>query len=110
MIFVLYKLSMYDNLQGVWSEEDSCVSALSMDLDNLISAQHPLEQVLERTATCLGKRGSQVSQGGGEGEGEEEGDTGSEMDDGEEDDDDDDAYYGEDIDADAMDVGPSQAR
>ena len=77
-----------------------------MDLDNLISAQHPLEQVLERTATCLGKRGSQVSQGK---EGEEEGDTGSEMDNGEEDDDDDDAYYGEDIDADAMDVGPSQA-
>ena len=90
--------------QGVWSEEDSCVSALSADLDNLISAQHPLEQVLERTAACLGKKESQISHE--EREGEE--DTGSETDDGE--DEDDDAYYGEDIDVDAMDVGPSQAR
>ena len=87
------------------------MSALSADLDNLISPQHPLEQVLERTAACLTK--SSVS-----GQGEEKGDTGSEgMDDGEEDDeeeedeDDDDAYYGEDIDVDAMDVGPPpQAR
>ena len=93
------------------------MSALSADLDNLISPQHPLEQVLERTAACLTK--SSVSgQGEGGAEGEEKGDTGSErMDDGEEDDeeeedeDDDDAYYGEDIDADAMDVGPPpQAR
>ena len=92
------------------------MSALSADLDNLISPQHPLEQVLERTAACLANSASVSGQGGAEGE--EKGDTGSEgMDDGEEDDeeeeddDDDDAYYGEDIDADAMDVGPPpQAR
>lgn len=47
--------------------------------------------------------------GGGEEEEEEgEGDTGSEMDDGE--DEDDDAYYGEDIDVAAMDIGPAQTR
>ena len=77
-------------------------------MDSLISTKHSLEQVLEKTATCLGKRESQQGGGshGGEGEGE---DTGSDMDDDLEEDDDD-AYYGEDIDVAAMDVGPSQAR
>lgn len=85
------------------------MSALSADLDNLISAQYQLEQVLERTATCLAKRGRSPVAGHGGGEEEEEGDTGSEgMDDDEEDDDD--AYYGEDIDVDAMDVGPSKTK
>ena len=101
------------NLQCVWSEEEHCVSILSADLDNLISPQHSLEQVLERTATCLGRRESR----GGGGEiggsshvGEEEGDSCSDIDDDDDDDDDDsDAYYGEDIDVAAMDVGPSQA-
>jgi hypothetical protein len=74
-----------------------------------VSAQHTLEQVLERTAACLAAaRGQATVEGSGEAEEEEEGEgTESEgMDDGEEDDDEsDDAYYGEDIDVVAMDVG-----
>ena len=92
------------------------MSSLSADLDNLVSAQHSLDQVLERTAVCLaaGNGRSQAAVEGLEGEEEEEGEgTESEgMDnDGDDDDDDDDGdYYGEDIDVDAMDVGPSQAQ
>lgn len=89
------------------------MSSLSADLDNLVSAQYPLDQVLERTAVCLaagngrgGRNQAAVKGSGGEGES-----TGSEgMDDDGDDDDDDDDYYGEDIDVDAMDVGPSQAQ
>lgn len=94
------------------------MSSLSADLDNLVSAQHSLDQVLERTAVCLaagnGRSQAAVEESEGEEEEEEEGEgTGSEgMDnDGDDDDDDDDGdYYGEDIDVDAMDVGPSQAQ
>ena len=89
------------------------MSSLSADLDNLVSAQHSLNQVLERTAVCLaaGNGRSQAAVEGSEGEEEGEG-TGSEGmdDDGDDDDNDDDDYYGEDIDVDAMDVGPSQAQ
>ena len=90
------------------------MSSLSADLDNLVSAQHPLDQVLERTAVCLaagngrgGRSQAAIEGSGGEEEGES---TGSEGMDDDGDDDDDDDYYGEDVDVDAMDVGPSQAQ
>ena len=87
------------------------MSSLSADLDNLVSAQHPLDQVLERTAVCLaaGNERGGTSQAAVEGSGEGES-TGSEGMDDDGDDDDDDDYYGEDVDVDAMDVGPSQAQ
>ena len=101
--------------QGVWSEDDSCIASLSVDLDNIISPQLPLHTVLERVATCLGKaqRGENgSSNGGGSGRGEGEGEEESDMDDGDDDDDDDDddGYYGDDIDAMAMDDEPSHSR
>lgn len=104
-------------MQSVWSEEDRCVASLSEDMDNLISAHHPLDHVLEKTAMCLGKKSEGVGNGGHAGRGkgkedgnEEEDDEGEEESDMEEDDDDDDCYYGEDIDAAAVDDQPSHTR
>ena len=110
-------------MQGVWSDEDDCIASLSVDLDNMISPQLPLGNVLDRVATCLGKaqreKGSSGDGGRGKGTEEEEeemegeGDGGSDMDDDDDDDDDnddDDGYYGDDIDADVMDDQPSHSR
>ena len=73
---------MYEQ-QGVWSDEDSCISLLSADMDTLSSPSHSLTQVLDKTAACLGA--------GGDSEGEDdEDDVASESDE-----DDFDMYYGE---------------
>ena len=77
----------------------------------MISASLPLNSVLEKVATCLGKRkesGASCDKDGVkvEEEEEEEGDGDSDMDD---DDDDDDCYYGEDIDVAVMDDQPSHS-
>lgn len=72
--------------QGIWSDEDSCISLLSADMDTLSSPSHSLTQVLDKTASCLGA--------GQDSEGEDdEGDVASESDD-----DDFDMYYGEEPD------------
>lgn len=108
----------------MWSEEDSCVASLSVDLDNLISPQLPLHSVLEKVANCLekaqrrekgGRNGGERERGNGESEEEEDSDMddGDNDDDEEEEDDDDDGYYGDDIDADTamvMDDEPCHSR
>ena len=113
----------------MWSEEDSCIASLSVDLDNMVSPQLSLHSVLERVATCLEKaqrREKGRSNGGGGERGKEEGEEEeeSDMDDGdndeEEEEDDDDGYYGDDIDDDgyygdidadtAVDDEPSHSR
>lgn len=73
-------------MQGLWSEEDSCISLLSADMDNLSSPSHTLTQVLDKAASCLGAGDDADS----EGEDDDDVGTGSESDD-----DDFDMYYGE---------------
>lgn len=102
------------SLQGVWSNNDSCVAALSADLDQFISPRLTLGGVLEKVATCLGRREEMQASSGGGGKtvDDEDGEDGESDDNEEEEDDedyDDDCYYSDDIDAAVMDDQPSQS-
>ena len=77
--------------QGVWSEEENCISQLSVDMDYLNSPQRTFTDVLERAAHCVAKASSIEEE---EEEEERMSDSGSESDD------DFDAYYGADEDPD----------
>ena len=44
--------------QGVWSEEENCISQLSLDMDYLSSPQRTFTDVLERAASCVAKASS----------------------------------------------------
>ena len=78
--------------QGVWSEEENCISQLSVDMDYLNSPQRTFTDVLERAAHCVAKASSI--------EEEEEEEEERMSDSGSESDDDFDAYYGADEDPD----------
>ncbi|XP_064393657.1 ubiquitin-conjugating enzyme E2Q-like protein 1 isoform X2 [Halichondria panicea] len=41
------------HMTGVWSDNDSCIPLLSVEMDYLSSASRSLTQVLERAASCL---------------------------------------------------------
>ena len=75
--------------QGVWSEEENCISQLLVDMDYLNSPQRTFTDVLERAAHCVAKASSMEQE-----EEERMSDSGSESDD------DFDAYYGADEDPD----------
>ena len=76
----------------------------------MISPHLPLERVLDKVATCLGKSREESADGSG-GREEEEGEESEGESDGDSDVDvDDDCYYGDDIDVDAMDDQPSHSR
>ena len=77
--------------QGVWSEEENCISKLSVDMDYLNSPQRTFTDVLERAAHCVAKASSIEEE---EEEEERMSDSGSESDDNF------DAYYGVDEDPD----------
>lgn len=89
LVHVVSSQQLSNITQGVWSEEDSCVSQLAVDMEYLSSPQRMLEDVLERAANCVTKSGVRV----GEEEGSE-GDGGEESEEEMEDDFDD--YYGMD--------------
>ena len=80
--------------QGVWSEEENCISQLSLDMDYLSSPQRTFTDVLERAASCVAKASSKEE----EEEEEEEEERMSNSDNVS--DDDFDAYYGVDEDPD----------
>ena len=77
--------------QGVWSEEENCISQLSLDMDYLSSPQRRFTDVLERAASCVAKASSKEEE-------EEEEKRVSNSDNVS--DDDFDAYYGVDEDPD----------
>ena len=77
--------------QGVWSEEEHCISQLSLDMDYLSSPQRTFTAVLERAASCVAKASTKEEE-----EEEEERMSNSSN----ESDDDFDAYYGVDEDPD----------
>ena len=81
--------------QGVWSEEEKCISQLSLDMDYLSSPQRTFTDVLERAASCVAKASSKEEK---EEEEEEEEERMSNSDNAS--DDDFDAYYGVDEDPD----------
>ena len=80
--------------QGVWSEEEHCISQLSLDMDYLSSPQRTFTAVLERAASCVAKASSKEEEEEEEEEEERMSNSSNESDD------DFDAYYGVDEDPD----------